>query len=545
MNKRKIDMADEIYASINNEVGNLAKSFADTLYVNRKKVIAAFLLLLGVLIRVIELGELPTGFNQDEAFAGYEAFSLLNYGVDSAGYRNPCYFVSWGSGMNVLESYLAIPFMKLFGSSVITLRLPQVILACISLLVFFLLLRKVFSEKTALLGLGLLVVSPWHIMLSRWGLESNLAPSLLLLGLYFLILGINNSKYWITSAIMYGLSLYAYSITWLVVPLTLVCFITYLIVSKRKIKYKYVLISTAILFVLALPPMLFVLVNRGYISEISTNFISIPKLLVMRDSEVSLRNLFSWNSLYSLLSILWRQNDGLIWNASSDYGLFYKFSLPFILLGGVRLASNALKNIRNKAFGYEEILLLGMLSSILTCLVISRININKANSLHFYLLILLTLGIEEVFLIFQKYTLVSKAIIVGYAITFIFFLSFYFGEYNNQISYSFREGIEDAVAYVNDENFINVGVDSSIYYSQILFFDQTPHVEFMETVEYTNYPSAFLDVEKFGKYKFGIDYDNLVQHEAYIISSNREEIFTKLGYNVVRFQNYSVVYESK
>ena len=521
----------------------MKESLFEKIYKSRKYVGVFLLILLGIILRAYKFGSIPAGLNQDEAFAGYEAFSLLNYGVDSAGYRNPCYFVSWGSGMNVLESYLAVPLMKLFGPSVVTLRLPQLILSCISLLVFYLLLQKIFSERTALIGLSLLAISPWHIMLSRWGLESNLAPSFLLFGLYFFILGIENNRYWIASAIMYGLSLYAYSINWIVIPLTLFCLIIYIIVSRRKIRYRYAVISSAVLFIFALPLILFVLVNRGYIPELTTNIFSIPKLLVMRDSEISLGNLFSWESYQSLLNIIWHQNDRLIWNASSDYGLFYKFSLPFILMGGVKLSAKAVKSFRSKAFGYEAILLLGMVCSIFTCLIISRLNINKANSLHFYMLILLAIGIEEVFVICHKYPLIDKAIIAGYAIIFVFFMSYYFGSYNDQISYTFREGVDDAVAYVNNENFTDVAVDSSIYFPQILFFDQTPHDEYRETVKYTNYPSAFLNVEEFGKYKFGIDYDNIAQHEAYIIKNNQEHIFSALGYHVVRFKNYSVAHE--
>ncbi|HCS74868.1 MAG TPA: hypothetical protein DIW17_13460, partial [Clostridiales bacterium] len=243
----------------------MKESLFEKIYKSRKYVGVFLLILLGIILRAYKFGSIPAGLNQDEAFAGYEAFSLLNYGVDSAGYRNPCYFVSWGSGMNVLESYLAVPLMKLFGPSVVTLRLPQLILSCISLLVFYLLLQKIFSERTALIGLSLLAISPWHIMLSRWGLESNLAPSFLLFGLYFFILGIENNRYWIASAIMYGLSLYAYSINWIVIPLTLFCLIIYIIVSRRKIRYRYAVISSAVLFIFALPLILFVLVNRGYI----------------------------------------------------------------------------------------------------------------------------------------------------------------------------------------------------------------------------------------------------------------------------------------
>lgn len=230
------------------------------------------IMLAAVAVRVIGFGSIPCGLNQDEAFAGYEAFSLLNYGVDSAGYRSPCYFVSWGSGMNVLESYLAIPFMKLFGPSVVTVRLPQLLLSLISLPVFYLLLRTVFSERTALTGLALLAVSPWHIMLSRWGLESNLAPSLLLIGLYFLIRGVSENKYLILSAAAYGISLYSYAITWLVVPLTLLLCGGYILFSGRRPALRYLLISGALLFILALPLILFLLVNTGLIPEISAGF---------------------------------------------------------------------------------------------------------------------------------------------------------------------------------------------------------------------------------------------------------------------------------
>lgn len=78
----------------------------------KEQLCALLIILIGILIRIADFGNTPCGFNQDEAFAGYEAFSLLNYGIDSAGYHNPCYFVSWGSGMNVLESYIAIPFLN-------------------------------------------------------------------------------------------------------------------------------------------------------------------------------------------------------------------------------------------------------------------------------------------------------------------------------------------------------------------------------------------------------------------------------------------------
>lgn len=46
------------------------------------KRILLILLIVGMLIRVIGLANMPNALNCDEASAGYEAFSILNYGID-------------------------------------------------------------------------------------------------------------------------------------------------------------------------------------------------------------------------------------------------------------------------------------------------------------------------------------------------------------------------------------------------------------------------------------------------------------------------------
>lgn len=40
------------------------------------------ILIVGMLIRVIGITDMPNALNCDEASAGYEAFSILNYGID-------------------------------------------------------------------------------------------------------------------------------------------------------------------------------------------------------------------------------------------------------------------------------------------------------------------------------------------------------------------------------------------------------------------------------------------------------------------------------
>ena len=73
---------------------------------------------------------------------------------------------------------------------------------------------KVADWKCSLLAMFLLAVSPWHIMLSRWALESNLVVGFLLFGLLFFIYGIEKQPFFILSAVFYGLSLYCYAAVW-------------------------------------------------------------------------------------------------------------------------------------------------------------------------------------------------------------------------------------------------------------------------------------------------------------------------------------------
>ena len=49
----------------------------------RAELICVLLLLaLGFAVRLAALGSLPAGLNQDEASAGYDAWAILNYGID-------------------------------------------------------------------------------------------------------------------------------------------------------------------------------------------------------------------------------------------------------------------------------------------------------------------------------------------------------------------------------------------------------------------------------------------------------------------------------
>lgn len=160
----------------------------------KKIIIIAILLLIGILSRILFIDKQPNALNVDEASSGYEAWSILNYGIDRNGNFLPVFLISWGSGQNALYSYLMIPFIKLLGLNALAVRMPMAIIGCISLIVFYLLIKELKNEKVALVGLAFFVICPWHIMKSRWGLESNIFPDLVLWAVYFIVLALKKNK---------------------------------------------------------------------------------------------------------------------------------------------------------------------------------------------------------------------------------------------------------------------------------------------------------------------------------------------------------------
>lgn len=301
------------------------------------KIALYLILFLGCLIRLAGLGVFPDGdaLNPDEAFAGYEAYSMLHYHMDSHGYSMPVYLVAWGSGMNALNTYLMIQFVLILGLTPLAIRLPQAIVACFSLYVFYRILKKNHSELQSLIGLAVFSIMPWHIMLARFGLESNLLPGFLLFGMYFLIRGIDDSKYLVLSAVFYGLSLYCYAAAWPIMPIIILGgWLIYLFTAKRKLN-KCFLLSIFILCLLALPLLLFCLVNYGYMPEMKFGPLSIPKLSAIRSIEIQ-KHTWEWKKNFlDAAALLMRQYDYLPWNATEKYGLYYHGGLILAVIGAI------------------------------------------------------------------------------------------------------------------------------------------------------------------------------------------------------------------
>jgi len=468
-----------------------------------ERYLIAALMLIGMLVRLVALGQFPGGVNQDEAYSAYEAYCLLSDGMDSWGYRYPVYLTVWGSGQSALQSYLMVPMVALFGLELWAIRIPQAVNACISLPVIYALLKRLFDRRTALIGLAFLAICPWHMMMARWGLDCNFAPGLLLLGLCFFAKGVDHPKYYVLSGFAYGLSLYAYATIWVVLPFVLLFHGIYLgYVGKLKLS-KALVLGVFILGVMALPLLMFLAVNWGIIEEIRLPFLSVPRMPMMRGNEVSFSNLYE--NTYRMVKTFLLQRDDMVWNASDEFGLYYHLSLPFMVIGGIVMLIRTAKSIANRQYDGSALILVWLAFGVIQGCLIDG-NVNRLNFLHFPLILCAIMGLAWTEKKLRgRWKKLSVCIASAYGISFMLFAGFYFTGFQKQIDSWYDTGLEPALKYAQSMTDEEIRVSDKISYPKILFYGQIEPEVFRETVVWRGEPSAFMSMESVEGFRFGVD----------------------------------------
>lgn len=489
-------------------------------------IIALVIIVIGALVRLIQLGYIPGwgGVAQDEAFAGYEAYSLLHYGIDSHGYHMPVYLETWGSGMSVLEAYFEIPFIWLLGLNSLSIRIPQMLLGILILPAFYGCCKMVRNESFGLIGLFILAISPWHIILSRWGLDANLLPAFMVFGTYFLLKATKNKYMIYVSMIFYGLSLYCYAAAWLVMPIIIGGSILYLIITKKLSLDLHLFLSILILTIMATPLLLFVLVNTDHLVEIVTPIISMPRLTVFRSGDLATTPAIILQNLLGMLKLLFiTQDDNLGLNAVPGYGLYYYVGPIFIVIVIIVSIYKIIKSVTHKKdiLSLNTIFIIWFVCAVLHgCLVestLTRINIAYIPLTYLiaegiYSLLVITRNVERRI---QKTNqkprklVTTTSIVIGivYLVLFSSFeITYMSNAYNKENCHRFDYGLKDCLTTAH--NIETTAIYINTLYPVILFEDEVPVTDFISSVVYKDIHSAFLEPENFDIYHIGIFTDS-------------------------------------
>ncbi len=516
---------------------------------NTTKWLPALALFLGVLLRLAFLGSVPGGTHQDEGFVAWNAYALLQEGTDSAGHVMPVYLADWGDGHSAMYVWLLMPLLFLNGGHVTTFlgRLPQAVVAILTLWAVYLLVRRMLGREAGLWSLFLLAVCPWHIMMSRWGLDANLAPGFLMFGLYFFMKGLEREKYLLLSALFYGLSLYCYAVIWPIVPVMLFLQILYGLCHRRLKVNRCGMGAALLLFLLALPLICFVLVNSDLIPEISLPFFTIPKMGGYRGGEIALSPQRMWSNLRTALSLLWHQNTGAPYDILLPWGLFYDIGRVFMVIGAGLLLWRTAGCLRRREFCQEYFLFVQLVGGGLVCLLVTAV-LHQINALYIPLVLCEAYGVWRVtsFLKERKELAgkIASGVILGvYLCCLALFQRDYYTDYRQVADAYFGAGLRESVEYAleqcGEKGIYTVTAEKGAQWPRLLLFSETLPSEYLESVVYDEPPAP-------ASFRCGgitvntrIHYDEISRESIYIFYYTDVPVFEE-DFELTRFHDWYV-----
>ncbi len=503
------------------------------------------ILILGALVRFYALGSVPAGLNQDEASMGYDAYSLLHYGIDRNGMHNPVQMIAWGSGQNALQAYVTMPFIAALDLSVFSIRLVPALFGLCSLMIFYWLARKIAGRRLAIVALFLLAISPWHIVLSRWALESNFLPGVILIAVALLVRAQESPRLLCLSFAFFAISLYAYSTAYAFVPVFLVLYCIYAL-RHRLYKIKDWAIACSVFAVISLPIALYVFVNLFKLNTIDAGIFTAPRM-PGEARYTHMTSFFSnefWSELlknfHRVIEILFIQfNDRETQSSVKDIGTIYAFSIPFLLVGFVVFIRDWW---REQGPSLRVPVLLWLLVAFGVA-ILSWPAVHRMNLVFFPLILITAYGVRFFWL---KNNFIFVIIVCIYMALFFRFEKIYFTDYAEEVGAFFFESYTDAVAYANQyatpTETLYLSDNLNQPYIHVLFITKYDVRDYIASVDIPNRNDAFQIVKSFGRFVFGVQSSGAQKAKVVVARNDEVGLFPADRYIIKNFKNYSVLF---
>lgn len=237
-------------------------------------VLVALIIFAGFLVRFLNIENAPPGVYPDEAVNGIDAINAMN--------GNWEWFYPANNGREGLFMNMIAVCFSLFGISVLSLKLPSILIGTSTIIGTYLLGKELFNkERVGIVAAFLVAFSFWAINFSRISFRANMLPAVLVFSFYFLWKGVRTKKWYdfAIGGLIFGIGLHTY-ISFRIAPLILVATLLAMMISKKgflKEYWKSIAVFCAATAVTA-APMLY------------TFFISHPEYWQSRTSNVSIFN---------------------------------------------------------------------------------------------------------------------------------------------------------------------------------------------------------------------------------------------------------------
>ena len=533
-------------------------------------------ILAGFFLRLYAQAGVPAGMHQDEANIGYEAYILSKYGVDRDLHPWPVYPITYGSGGgSPLLIYLNVLTTKLFGSSITVLRRTCSVFGCLTILLFVLIslqLRPAGKEnddeerlqrsRTFCFAALVFSILPWHIILSRWSLDSNTTPFWELLALALLLSAVrkrSTAMYCLSSAV-FALCLYSYGSANLVVPLFLLIILP-VCMYHRELTLRQLILSGLVFIVVLLPLIAFYAVNYLGLPEILTPYFSVNRFTSNRLGNVFI---FSGPAFFSRfkenLVVLFRNlttgyTDDSFENFLPSFATLFRFTFPLTLTGLILCVRRTFSPASGSATSPKTVLLaLFFASAVFSLLILPRIN--RFVLMYAPMACFIVIALDYISDHSRYLAAAACCLLLGGG---ILFAKDYFYRYNTTDAewLGFMPGYSEAVIYA--ESLTDNGLSGgSIYHTRenvntlyliAMYALKTDPYEYQDSVVYLPEWDEFRHTKEFGNLKFYLppeveagsfdpeDYSN----DLFIVNNYETWMFDPEFYTYTIFDRYAVV----
>jgi 4-amino-4-deoxy-L-arabinose transferase-like glycosyltransferase len=235
-----------------------------------KKYVLLFLIVaLGFFLRFVNIENAPPGVYPDEAVNGIDALNAIHYG-------NWQWFYEANNGREGFFMNMIAVCFKLFGVTVLSLKLPSIIFGTLTILGTYLLAKELYKkDRFALISAFLVSTAFWAINFSRISFRANTLPTVLVFSFYFLMRGVRTRKWWDFAAggLIFGLGLHTY-IAFRIAPLILIVMLVTLMITRERFLreyWKYIFVFIIFTTVAAAPMLYTFYVHPEYIQSRTGN----------------------------------------------------------------------------------------------------------------------------------------------------------------------------------------------------------------------------------------------------------------------------------
>jgi len=481
------------------------------------------ILLVGVVLRIYNLGQVPPGVNRDEASIGYTAYSLLHTGKDEYGRFLPISFQSFGDWKLPVYIYETVLSVAVFGLNTFAVRVPSALAGILFVILVYFLVKELFKDKIlALTTMFLTAISPWSIHLSRVESESNTAVTFVTLGVLLLLKSFKKRQWLIIpSAGLLVLSFSTYAGNYIFTPLlSLGLFFIY---RKEILKQRFGV--TAIIIYVLLSSLIWFNITGASVVKISGIGIFSDPSIVNAEIEIprnehavlgiSLAQIFHNKAVFGAQRLV--QNylnafspEFLFIRGGVNYahnifkfGNMYLVEAPFLLLGFIYLIS------KKKTGAIYLVLWWFFIAPLAPSITKDAPHTNRMFAIFPMLPLITAFGLLWFIRFFKRYFRYSvlAALVLLYCFNICLYLDRYYVHFPYEESQYWGVLHEKMNTLFSQKQFMDKkivmeGPDNSPYIYFLFYSKYDPALYQQEAVRYPMTPEGFVHVKGFGRYEF-------------------------------------------